>query len=685
MSWVPRAVPVATAAAAAGSAAVPLLLTGSLPADAVVPGVVVTYAAVGLLILVLRPRNRVGGVLVGGAAVWGIGEAALALAVHGLVTDPGSVPAADWLGLAGTLLRGLGWLALVILVPVVFADGRPPPGPWRWAVPTTGAAFLAYVATSLLMPRLPEERLAEVRNPLGVPTEAGPLAEGLGILALLLVLVALVGAIGGLVARWRAGGPLVRQQLLWFTLAAAVPVALLPLVATGLADAVLFGLAVLPVPVAIGVALLQHRLYDVHPAVNRTLAWGALSAALALLYVLVVGGVGALLQARGADWLPWLATGLVAIAVAALRAALQRAANRLTYGQWAQPEAVLAGVRRRVADAGDVHALLRDLVRELREGLGLAGIAVLDGDGRTLARSGEHSSAGPSTDLVAYGRVVGELRWSAPRQPLRGGDLRLLADIAGQLGTLVHAATLVTGLRRATERLVLAREDERRRLRRDLHDGVGSALAGLTFQAEAIRNLLHEDPAAAEAAVSRLCGGIRRTVGDVRRVVDGLRPPSLDELGLAGSLADLGDRLGREAPIVVHVDVAADLPALPAAVEVAAYRVAQEALTNVVRHARAARCRLSLDHDGCDLVLEVSDDGAGTATPRPGGTGLHGMAERAAELGGTLLVDGRPGRGSLVVLRLPTAAIQTAATQTAATQTAATQTGPRPSLRATSA
>ena len=660
MAGIDRALPVALAAVTAGAVAVPVLLPGGLRGDAVVAVVITAYAAVGLLIALLRPRQPIGRLLLAGATTWACGEAALALAVHGLVTEPGSVPGAAWLGLAGGLLRGLGWLTLVLVLPIVFPDGRRPPR-CRGAVPVTVAGVAAFTAATLLTPGPPDERLPGAANPLGVPEALAPVADGLAVVALVLLLLGLVGAIGGLVARWGSGGALVRQQLLWFTWAVVPPIALVPFVLAGLADAAMFGLAVLPLPVAIGVAVLQHRLYDVHPAVNRTLAWGALSAALVLVYVLVVGGVGALLQAQGADWLPWLAAGLVAASVAPLRDALQRAANRLTYGRWAQPEEVLAGVRRRVADAADVHGLLGDLVRELGEGLELEGLVVSDAEGGVLARYGDEAAAHEDIELTAYGHRVGRLRWAVPHRPLRPGDRRLLHDIAGQLGALVHSATLVTGLRRAAERLVLAREDERRRLRRDLHDGIGSALAGLTFQAEAVRNLLPDDVAAADAAVGRLCAGIQRTVVDVRRVVEGLRPPSLDELGLAGALAALGERLGRSAPTTVDVRVAPDLPPLSAAVEVAAYRVAQEALTNVVRHAGAGCCSVSLRTEGSEVVLEVVDDGSGSAQARPAGTGLHGMAERAEELGGTLQVCSRPEQGTRVVLRLPTPAVAPAA------------------------
>jgi signal transduction histidine kinase len=201
---------------------------------------------------------------------------------------------------------------------------------------------------------------------------------------------------------------------------------------------------------------------------------------------------------------------------------------------------------------------------------------------------------------------------------------------------------------------VLAREEERKRLRRDLHDGLGPALAALTLHVDALRNRL--DAPAVDADLLRLRSGIQGTVLDVRRMVEGLRPPALDELGLPGAVEQLADRLTAGTDLLVDVAIVGPL-ALPAAVEVAAYRVAQEALTNVVRHAGAQRACVRVRVDGGELVLEVTDDGTGTPAPRDGGVGLGSMRERAEELGGRLEVTGRPGRGTRVVARLPVGAV----------------------------
>ncbi len=215
-----------------------------------------------------------------------------------------------------------------------------------------------------------------------------------------------------------------------------------------------------------------------------------------------------------------------------------------------------------------------------------------------------------------------------------------LPGTSGLEATRLHADLL-----RSRERLVLAREEERRRLRRDLHDGLGPALAGLTLKLDAARNRLGDDELLRE-----MRGDVQATITDVRRLVDGLRPVSLDELGLVGSLRRLVDRAPPGGPEVRLVAEDADSPA--AAVEVAAYRIVQEALTNVLRHAGARECEVSVQGRNGHLVVSVADDGAGSF--RAGdGSGLETMRERAEELGGSLELLPRPGGGTLVRAVLP--------------------------------
>jgi two-component system NarL family sensor kinase len=210
----------------------------------------------------------------------------------------------------------------------------------------------------------------------------------------------------------------------------------------------------------------------------------------------------------------------------------------------------------------------------------------------------------------------------------------------------LHAVLLSQELQRSRERLVAAREEERRRLRRDLHDGLGPILTAVTLKADAARSVLAGAPDRADALLAELRGDAKQAIGDLRQVIYDLRPAALDELGLLGALGEQVDRFGRQGlSITLHAPAA--LPVLPAAVEVATYRIITEALTNIARHADAHQVTITVAIDG-DLRLEVQDDGTtGTANGdgwRPS-TGLQSMAERAAEVGGTLQAGPTPTGG----------------------------------------
>jgi signal transduction histidine kinase len=611
------------------------------------------YLAVAVVICIAKPGHPVGLLALVGTSTSGIVTGMVELGERGLLDHPGSVPAAGLLLAVGSAARAVGWVLLVAVLPLVFPDGRLTGSVRRQRV-SRGAAVGALVFLALgsgLAAQESDLRLEGHPNPLGLPDWVTSVAGFLSVGGTLLTIACVVLAIMGLVARWRHGDPLLRQQVLWFALAFVVPILFLPYAFLGHATAWEFAVVLLPVPIALLVAMLQHQLYDVQLVVSRTLTWVVLSAVVAVLYAVVVGGVGAMLRTRGAVWLPWLAAGVVAVSFSPLRNGLQAGVNRIVYGQWSQSTEVLAATGRRLSDAADVPALLQTLTDELAVGLALDHVSIRDAGGRTLSSRGIEA-AGETLPLTAYGEVVGELAWSGRR--LRDVDRRLLDDVARQLGGVVHSWRLVDELRVAQERLVLASEDERRRLRRDLHDGLGPALAGLTLQVDTVRNVLDAGGSADEHLL-RLRTGIQSTVVDVRRIVEGLRPPALDELGLSGAVEELARRLTAQNGCVIDV-AASQTPRLAAAVEVAAYRVAQEAMTNVVRHSGASRCTVHVDATDGELQVRVQDNGTGVVRPRPGGVGLASMHERAAEIGGRLDLVAVPGSGTTVALHLPLAA-----------------------------
>ena len=261
--------------------------------------------------------------------------------------------------------------------------------------------------------------------------------------------------------------------------------------------------------------------------------------------------------------------------------------------------------------------------------------------------------------LIYQSETLGQLLVAprAPDEAFTSADLRLLNDLARQAAPAVHAYRLTADLQRSRERIVTAREEERRRLRRDLHDELGPTLASQTFKLDAALDWLDRDPAAARTLLSEVKAQTQATVADIRRLVYELRPSTLDELGLVGALRAHIQSLSSRNGLRVSLDAPEALPPLSAAVEVAAYRIALEALTNVVKHSRARECSLELTivawRNQNFLTIEVRDDGVGLAPESSPGVGLTSMRERAEELGGVCLINNAPPGGAKVLAHLP--------------------------------
>jgi signal transduction histidine kinase len=267
----------------------------------------------------------------------------------------------------------------------------------------------------------------------------------------------------------------------------------------------------------------------------------------------------------------------------------------------------------------------------------------------TITSSGRPADQLIRLPLERHGELVGVLV-VASRRGFSAADRALLDDLARQAAVAVSAVALTEDLRRSRERIVTAREEERRRLRRDLHDGLGPTLAAITLRAGAAARLAKQRPDLAEESLLTIADDAQAAVAEVRRLVHELRPPALDELGLAGALRSQAEKF---APALdVTVDTHGDLSSLPAAVEVAAYRIACEALSNAARHAVAKLATVRLEAaDG--LKLEICDDGQGIRADHEAGVGLTSMRERAAELGAHVAVLPRTGGGTVVSAMFP--------------------------------
>jgi signal transduction histidine kinase len=306
------------------------------------------------------------------------------------------------------------------------------------------------------------------------------------------------------------------------------------------------------------------------------------------------------------------------------------------------------------------EAVLPMIVETVTQALKLpyAAITLKQGDEFLIVAShGEAGEIALNLPLVYQAETIGQLLLASRTrgETFTSADRGLLDNLARQAGIAAHAVRLTTELQRARERLVTTREEERRRLRRDLHDGLGPTLAALNLQAGAVRTLIPQDPDEATALVIEWRSTLRAVIADIRRLVYDLRPPALDELGLIGAIHEQATQYSTYAGtngVQMLLEAPDHLPALPAAIEVAAYRIAQEALANVARHARARTCRIHLWLDNA-LYLSITDDGIGLPEQHRSGVGLLSMRERAEELGGSCNIDSTGSLGTCVSALLP--------------------------------
>jgi two-component system, NarL family, sensor kinase len=486
-----------------------------------------------------------------------------------------------------------------------------------------------------------------------------------GPLSLLPVVAAYAGIPILLAYRWRRGAvddrPLLRGLIavVGFTIAVDLVIWVVPEALGGraLLPWTISGLTGLPFVVLIALAIVRHRAFDIDVVIRRSVVYGGLTVAVIVTYGLVVAVLGALIHNLGPFATSLLATGAAAVIALPVRDGLQRLTSRYVYGDRDEPVRAMRRLGERLEWTVDPEAMPRVVVDTVADALRLPYVGLELGHDETARVVAEHGVARPDLIIrpLAYGnQPVGRLLVAprGPADPLSASDIRLLDDLTRQIGVAAHAVTLTEDLRRSRDAVVVAREEERRRLRRDLHDGLGPTLAAIGMRAEAAEAVLHGSPDDAERQLADLRAEVASAMADVRRLVDGLRPPVIDELGLVGALRLAADRLGASGTPDVSVDADGDLPELPAAVEVAAFRIATEAMTNAARHAGAERCTVRLV-GGTDLTVTIEDDGSGLSDERRAGVGLASMQERAAELGGDCRVERRAEGGTRVIARLP--------------------------------
>lgn len=409
----------------------------------------------------------------------------------------------------------------------------------------------------------------------------------------------------------------------------------------------------LPIAVAITIAILRYNLWDIDVIINRTLVYGVLTALLVGIYALIVSTLGLLIQDEANFVVSLLGAGVIAVLFQPLRVFIQRVVNRWLFGQRDEPLAVMVELGKSLEMMISPQAALEYLLETTAQSLKIPYVAIDYDDISERISFGKPVAECERFPLTYQAEAIGTLLVS-PRSPgeiLSKADRLVLENISRQASNIVHASRLTQDLQQSRLQILTTREEERRRLRRDLHDGLGPALATLTLQAEAAREWLATDAQRSDSLLQEIINGSQNTLADIRRIVYALRPPALDDLGLVPAIREQASHYSK-GDLVIIVEAPEQLPPLPAAIEVAIYRIVQEALTNVARHSQAHTCTVCLQLNG-KLDIEIKDNGVGIPEKHHAGVGLSSIHERAAELGGSCVIRSQVGTGTHILVSLP--------------------------------
>jgi signal transduction histidine kinase len=680
---------------------------------------VVVYAVVGGLIAARVPRNAIGWLLCLQGLALAMSMFLEQYGLRGLATAPGSLPAARMLTALGASTQNLAVSVLIVLVLLFpdgrLPSRRWRPALWVAIATVIVSAFGQLLQHGTVVQGSLTNALSAAHvafpNPFGVFPRTGWYSDLLGVGALLAVTAALLALASVFVRRRRAPTEL-RQQLAWLAYVGGLTGGLAVLMIVyilathggntwlgSVLFVLVFGTPIFGIPIACAVAVLRYRLYDLDVVVKKTVVAAVLAATFTAVYVLIVVAVGAVTGHPGGSPLTFVAAALAAVLLQPVRVRAGQLADRLVYGRRATPYEVLSEFSGQIAGTYSTEDVLPRMARMLVEATGarraevwlrtaasehleaawpsangsapataMAAIVAPDGPEQAAAAPATDAdasalqakeSAGGKDDGIARAFVVehqgerlGALRiTSSPREPLTPAGERLVRDVAAQAGLVLRNVALIEDLRASRQRLVAAADEARRRLERNLHDGAQQRLVALRITLGLARQVAGSSPQEADELLAQTEREAQDALEELRDLARGIYPPLLADLGLAAAL----EAQARKAALPVTVE-ARNLGRYSQDIEAAVYFCVLEALQNAAKYAQARQARVTLGHDSRALTFTVGDDGRGfdqAATPM--GTGVQGMADRLAALGGTLRVTSAPGHGTQVTGRVPVA------------------------------
>ncbi|MFC5175391.1 sensor histidine kinase [Nocardioides taihuensis] len=637
-------------------AAVPFLVSGGVndrpqvvagyPARDYVAHLVIVASLVlsGAWLVHLRPRNAIGWILLASGALQAVQTSTDAYGIRALTDPDHSLPlarSAEWVA-QWTWIPAL--LLVVAVLPILYPTGYPSSRFWRRHLRVTVVGLVCLVSAAAIASAHFDDSVTGYDAGYTPPTWlVAPLAV-IGIITTAgCVLVTLVGTV---VRTVRAGAP-ERQQL-----ALLVAVVALMLVFAFVPGQFLFAFVYASLPVAIVVGVLRYRLLGIEVAVRRTLLYVPLTVLVAVVVGLSTASLARLLPDGPLPLL--LGSAVVAVFIFPVARLLQRGVDRFVLGDRADPLRQVAGVAAELAAPSEDP--VSSMLAAVTTATGATYGAVCGADGAVLVSLGTDHVPTHQVPLRLGDEDLGTLVVGPRRGSSRvaDDDARLIDALAPHLAMVVHASRLTAALAEQQARATRATLTERDRLRRDLHDGLGPSLSGISLSLEAALVAIRRDPGSAAAILERTRAEADDASREVRRVIDALRPTALDRADLARAVRQTATGLGLGRPGGTSFSLeAGDLEGLPPVVEEAAYRIVAESLTNVVRHADASCCVVRLSRGPGVLRLVVEDDGTGVDDASPGGHGLGSMRRRAGDLGGRLVVRQRVPAGTTVDAVLP--------------------------------
>lgn len=661
-----------------------LTLNGTLRDDPFVALSIFTvaaYTAMGCYLTAKVPGNPIGPLFLAAGLGLLFSGALTEYATYGFVTNPGRVPFpifAAWVNNWTYITAGI-----IPMVLVLFPTGRVPTPGWRWVPVTLVSSLIALTLATMIRPGAIEVTEAVHReNPVGIDAIAGPLTVivwGAG----LALLAASIGSVIALIVRLRTSAGEERQQVRWLAAVGGLTgISLIAVLLTSiglpsggsstandLAFLVFFLCLSIGIPAAVTVALLKHRLYDLDIVIKKTVLYVTIAGILVVVFVaagVIVAGVfgrserAAVVAAGVIGLLFWPSLGLA-----------RRVADRLVYGGRATPYEVLSSFGKRMSETYATDDVLQRTAQLLGSATGASRAVVWLRVGREFRPSGvwpadDHPPPAPSMlidhdqipDLPGdwaepvhdRGDLLGALAVTMPaNDPIGPGRQQLMRDLADQAGLALRNVRLIEELRASRQRLVVAQDEERRRLERNIHDGVQQQLVALAVKLRLAEGFVERDPARARDAIASLQLDAGAALDDLRDLARGIYPPLLADKGLHAAL----EAQARKATTPVTLD-ADGLGRYPRNIEATVYFCVLEALNNIAKYADATRVTLHLARREDDLTFSVHDDGRGfDPVTVVRGTGLQGMADRLDSVGGSIEISSGPRSGTTVMGTVP--------------------------------